>query len=64
VTRTYTQYWADEEVAPLVRAADDLERDAAERLPYVGLRNRDKMLARIENLQHAIELLTEPAIEQ
>ena len=63
-TRTYVRYFGRDAIVDLQKAASALRSDFAQRRPYISNVNADKMLARLYNLDLAIEFLIDPAEEQ
>ena len=60
-TRTHTHYFGDEDLETIREEFKKLHVDAASRAPYIGEPLRQQMMARIDNLRIAIDLLGEAA---
>ncbi len=61
MTRTYTTYWSEKDVAPLFAEIDKLKADYDRRLPYIDGAASDAMFVRLTALRCVAVTLTERA---
>lgn len=61
-THTYTVYWTDEDLKPLMKAIADLRDDLNYRDKYIGVANRSAMDTRLKMLEYVAVMCMDRAV--